>query len=78
MGLVARHLEEAGIPTVVVSGMRVPVERVKPPRTLLVTGARGQTVGAPGDPAGQRAVVAAALRLLAAAVEPGHIAPHAG
>jgi D-proline reductase (dithiol) PrdB len=78
VGLVARHLEAAGIATVVISRMRVPMERVKPPRTLLVGGDRGQTIGAPGDRTGQRAVVAAALRLLAEATEPGQIQVHAG
>jgi D-proline reductase (dithiol) PrdB len=73
VGLVARHLEAAGIPTVVVAILRAPSLRLRTPRTLLVSGARGRTAGEPGDRAGQVATVRAALALLAADVEPGAI-----
>lgn len=77
MGLIARHLEAAGIPTVTLANMRRPVMRIKPPRTLLRRGPRGRTVGEPGDRAGQLVVVRAALQLLHHVVEPGTVTQYA-
>ena len=46
---------------------------MKPPRSLVTRFPRGQTVGPAGDAATQRAVVLAALTLLAAAREGGEV-----
>ena len=69
MGLVARVIGEAGVPTVALSNLRGATLRVKPPRALLTRFPRGQTVG----PATQRAVVRAALEVLANAREAGEV-----
>ena len=73
MGLVARAIEEAGVPTVSLSNLRGATRRVKPPRALLTRFPRGQTVGPAGDAATQRAVVCAALELLMPAREAGEL-----
>ncbi len=73
MGLVARAIEEAGVPTVSLSNLRGATLRVRPPRALLTRFPRGQTVGPAGDAATQRAVVRAALELLATAREAGEL-----
>ncbi len=73
MGLVARAIEEAGVPTVSLSNLRGATLRVQPPRTLLTRFPRGQTVGPAGDAATQRAVVRAALEVLATAREAGEL-----
>ncbi len=73
MGLVARAIEEAGVPTVSLSNLKGATQRVKPPRVLLTRLPRGQTVGAAGDAATQRAVVHAALELLETAREGGEL-----
>lgn len=67
MGLVGRAIEEAGVPTVSLANMRGPVERVKPPRTLLTRFPMGQTAGPSGNADTQRAVLRGALDLLATA-----------
>jgi hypothetical protein len=58
------YLEEAGIPTVAISLIRPQTENTKPPRALWVPFELGRPFGPPGDPAFQRRVVLAALRLL--------------
>lgn len=73
MGLAARAIEEAGVPTVSLSNLKGATLRVKPPRTLLTGLPRGQTVGAAGDVPTQRAVVRAALELLERASAGGEI-----
>ena len=73
MGLVARAIEEAGVPTVSLSNLKGATLRVRPPRALLTRFPRGQTVGPAGDAATQRAVVRAALELLATAREAGEL-----
>lgn len=73
MGLVARAIEEVGVPTVSLSNLRGATLRVQPPRTLLTRFPRGQTVGPAGDAATQRAVVHAALALLANVREAGEV-----
>jgi len=73
VGLVARAIEEAGVPTVSLSNLRGATLRVRPPRALLTRFPRGQTVGPAGDAATQRAVVQAALEVLATAREAGEL-----
>jgi hypothetical protein len=64
VGLVAAELERRGIATVVVQLLRFVAQRVQPPRALCVPFPHGYPLDAPGEPARQRAVVEAALRLL--------------
>ena len=64
MGLVARVLEAAGIPTVVVSTARDISAQVKAPRTVFVNFPMGNPFGRPLDPVRQRAVLLDALRRL--------------
>ncbi len=73
MGLVARAIEEAGVPTVALSNLKGATLRVKPPRSLVTRFPRGQTVGPADDAATQRAVVLAALELLVEAREGGAV-----
>lgn len=74
MGLVAREIERHGIATVCVMNLRKVAERILAPRTLLVDRPFGTLLGEPGDEAGQRARVLAALAMLEdATVRPGEI-----
>jgi hypothetical protein len=58
------YLEEEGIATVAISLIRPQTEKTRPPRALWVPFALGRPFGPPSDPAFQRRVAAAALRLL--------------
>jgi len=73
VGLVARHLEANGIPTVTFSCARDITEAVRPPRSVFVVYPLGSTCGRPFDPANQRAVLLAGLRLLETGRTPGEI-----
>ncbi len=64
MGLIAAELERQGITTVAIQLLREVAVRVRPPRGLFVPFAHGYPLDAPGDPARQHAVIAAALRVL--------------
>ncbi len=66
VGHVARLLEQAGIPTVIIAArpFRPRLEGMQLPRLLLTPHLLGRPVGAPGDKAGQRKTVLAALELL--------------
>jgi D-proline reductase (dithiol) PrdB len=63
VGLVARVVEEAGIPTVLVSTGRDLTAQVRPPRSVFVNFPMGNPFGRPGDTATQRSVLLAALAL---------------
>jgi D-proline reductase (dithiol) PrdB len=73
VGLVARHLEANGIPTVTFSCARDITEAVLPPRSLFLDYPLGSTCGRPHDPANQRAVILAGLALLESGQTPGEI-----
>jgi D-proline reductase (dithiol) PrdB len=64
VGLVARVVEEAGIPTVLVSTGRDLSVQVKAPRTVVVNVPMGNPFGRPFDVAMQRAILLDALRAL--------------
>jgi len=64
VGLVARHLEANGIPTVTFSCARDITAAVRPPRSVFLDYPLGSTCGRPHDPANQRAVILTALALL--------------
>jgi hypothetical protein len=71
--VLARTLETAGLATVLVTMMPYWAEKVGTPRALAVEHPFGQTLGQPGDAAGQRRVIEQALAVLATAVAPGTI-----
>lgn len=73
MGLVARAIEAAGIPTVLVSTGRDLTELVRPPRSLFVNYPMGNPFGPPNQPDAQRAILRKALQLAETDVEPGAI-----
>jgi hypothetical protein len=58
------YIEDEGIATVAVSLIRPQTENTRPPRALWVPFELGRPFGPPGDPAFQRGVVLAALRML--------------
>ena len=71
MGLVARVVEEQGIPTVTVSTGRDITALVRPPRSLFVNFPMGNTFGRIGDSEMQTNILRLALDLLVTAEEPG-------
>jgi hypothetical protein len=70
VGLVARALDTAGIPTVsiFVQAFAHVADRMRLPRVVVTPHLVGRTVGPVGDRRGQREVVRASLRLLREAV----------
>ncbi len=62
--MLARAIEEAGLPTVTIALIEEHAQRVKPPRTLWVPFPFGFALGKPNDPDFQHKVLAAALGLL--------------
>ena len=67
MPVLARWIEGAGIPTVVVTMMPAVAEERRAPRIVGVEFAFGHAFGMPGDRAMQRTVLEVALRVLAGA-----------
>ena len=70
MSLAARHLEAAGIPTVIVGSARDIVEECGVPRFLFVDFPLGNPCGKPWDATMQYNIVGGALELLARAWQP--------
>lgn len=64
-------IEEAGIPTVLVSTGRDLTRQVLPPRSVFVNFPMGDPFGRPGDVALQRAILLDALRLAETATHGG-------
>ncbi|MBI4304540.1 MAG: hypothetical protein HY665_09430 [Chloroflexi bacterium] len=64
--MLARFLEEEGIPTTQISLVRLHTEIIKPPRALWVPFELGRPLGVPNNPAFQERVLLAALKLLEA------------
>ncbi len=73
MGLVARVIEAAGIPTVIITMMPAYQPSVGAPRVVAVSHPFGRPFGDVGDAARQRAVLRAALSHLMAARTPGEV-----
>ena len=75
VGHIARLLETAGIPTVIIGiqAFRQSLAAMTPPRALITPHPMGRTIGAPGDRKRQRQVVLAALDLLETAEQAGTI-----
>lgn len=70
VSLIAAELERHGIATVCLILLRFVAEKVRPPRALCVPFRHGYPLGAPHEPALQRQVLEAALRLLELDSEP--------
>ena len=70
MSLAARHLEQAGIPTVVVGSARDIVEECGVPRFLFVDFPLGNPCGKPNDVEMQRSIAELAVDLLENAFAP--------
>ncbi len=70
MSLVARHLEAAGIATVIIGSAQDIVETAGVPRFVFVDYPLGNPCGKPGDTAEQQAIIEASLELLTAAIAP--------
>lgn len=73
MGLVARVIEAAGIPTVTLNMIWVYQRIVGMPRVAAIEHPFGRPFGDVGDAATQRAVLRAALAVFERALEPGHV-----
>ncbi len=73
MGLIARVIEAAGIPTVCLIGLREIAERVRPPRAVHLRWPFGHPLGEPGNRAQQLSTIHYALRALYAINDPGTI-----
>ena len=71
MGLVARVVEDAGIPTVTVSTGRDITALVRPPRSLFVNFPMGNTFGRAKDTEMQMKILREALDFAVTAKEPG-------
>ena len=71
MGLVARVIEEAGIPTVLVSTGRDLTYQVRPPRSVFVNFPMGNAFGRPGDREQQMGILLDALHLVESARQGG-------
>lgn len=64
--MLAHFIEEEGIPTTQISLIRLHTEKIRPPRALWVSFELGRPLGVPNDPAFQKRVLLAALKLLEA------------
>ena len=75
VGHVARLLEEAGIPTVIiaVNAFRPRIDMMTLPRVLMTPFIMGFPVGPAGNPDRQREVITAALNLLSEAQAAGTV-----
>jgi D-proline reductase (dithiol) PrdB len=71
VGLAARAIEQAGIPTVTLAVDRATIERVRPPRAGYYKGQFGCVAGQPNFPEHQRRIIEEALRWLEPMGEPG-------
>lgn len=73
--MLARAIEETGLPTVAVVLIKEHAQRVKPPRALWTPFPFGCALGRPDDPGFQHRVIAEALALLPLGHTPEHPAP---
>ena len=73
MGLIARAVEEAGIPTTSLSSAYDLTVLVKPPRSFFVNYPLGHTAGKPFDRENQMAILKNALGRAGEITEPGAI-----
>jgi D-proline reductase (dithiol) PrdB len=71
MGIVARGIEAAGIPTILVSVDRGITTDIRPPRTVYYKGDFGSVAGTPNFPEYQRRIMDETLRLIETFDHPG-------
>lgn len=71
VSLLARALEESGIPTMTLAVDKDVIEDVRPPRGALYKGEMGSVAGLPNFPEHQRRVLDEALRLIEPMDQPG-------
>ena len=71
IGVAARALEIAGIPTMTLAIDKAVVESVRPPRVALYDGETGSVAGKPAWPEHQRRILDEALRLIEPMDQPG-------
>ena len=71
IGLVARTIESAGIPTMTLAVLKDVVESVRPPRVALYNGELGSVAGKPNFPEHQRRILDESLRLIEPMDQPG-------
>ena len=71
VGLVARMIEAAGIPTMTIAVVKEIVESVRPPRVALYNGELGSVAGKPNFPEHQRRILDESLRLIEPMDQPG-------
>jgi hypothetical protein len=73
VGLVARHVEAAGIPTLCMSSALDITRSVNPPRAAFLDFPLGHTTGKPGQPELQRRILIDALSSFEAMTVPGSV-----
>lgn len=73
MGLVARHLEAAGIPTLCMTSALDITNGVSPPRAVFLDYPLGHTTGKPGEPVLQRRIMIEALDAFSSLPSPGMV-----
>jgi hypothetical protein len=73
VGLIARAVEEGGIPTLTMTSALDITRAVKPPRSVFVNFPLGHQTGKPDDPEIQRAILRDALRAFESISAPGPI-----
>ncbi len=73
MGLVARAIERAGIPTVTLSVVRSMTDALPAPRNVFVRFRLGQVLGEPGHVAQQQAVLRDTLQAVDRMAQPGAV-----
>lgn len=73
VGLIARHAENAGIPTLCMSSALDITKAVNPPRAAFLDFPLGHTMGKAHDPVLQREILIEALEGFVSLVEPGSV-----
>lgn len=73
MGLIARHIEAAGIATLILSSARDITVAAHPPRAAFLDFPLGHTSGRPHDPEGNREIIRAALDVFNTARPPSTV-----
>ena len=73
MGLIARELEAAGVPTLSMSSALDITQAVKPPRAAFLDFPLGHTTGKPHEPELQRAILEQALEAFTSLTTPGTV-----
>jgi hypothetical protein len=71
MSMLARGIEETGIPTACIVSAKDIVEAVNPPRAMFVDYPLGHTAGKPDDPVDQYVIVRRGLDLFTKVTQPG-------